>query len=110
MPDYYVSPRPIDFWADYGADSPIWTPAGNMIGLLGLPLSEQLRTGLRRWQAWFETYGVGRNLEDYPIEFHKEGRRLLLCVRSELGPGWTVRSSWYDEGGDVGSGHDSDSA
>jgi hypothetical protein len=84
----------LDFYALPGADLPLWWVSGPALDAAHLPLSDPLLSQLQSWQHRYTALdSTGRR----PDDFDAEGRALLARARSELGQGWTVVSSWYDD-------------
>lgn len=89
---------PDDRWVrvmcDYGAGG-LWVKSGEAIWPIDLPVSNETRDRLAKWQDWFEECPPdGRPSQFDVVAFSAEGLAIAKAIKAEL-PHWTV--IYHDE-------------
>lgn len=96
-------PTRIEFWPDYGAESPLWLD-GNEVDLKTLPLQAEVEQRLRAFAAAYQEDRIPGEEGDGDPRYLAEGAELLAVIRDQLGAEYEVivtEDWWGEPGADV---------
>lgn len=95
----WIDDKWVRVMCDFAADG-LWAKSGGSVGPEDLPVSDDIKARLRKWQDYFERHNQSylppgeRDTEFDVVAFSAEGLAIAKAIKAAL-PDWTV--VYFDE-------------